>query len=217
MNALRKVSLLLIPVLLTACNHKDRDDIAETFISKFKSVKPDTLRVYSDEEYTDYQGTAVDSIETIFFPKKIVDAHFAAPPGIFACYKFEIDKTHLGLIARTPSLYDASSLKFFIYNKKSNSLSIGFELAENLGGIVNGVQKNAWIYKNPQGKPEALVWTRFTKDKSAGSTNDYQSESVDKFCIVNLSNERFDTLNTNARELTKQFSKQLEAAHLWRE
>ena len=181
-----------------------RDSKYKNLLSKFKNISIDTLEVYSSEDYGKYRGIKMDSLDAILFPKEIAEAYFLEH-DLYACYKFEINPTKIGLLARTPSMYVPSSIKLFIYNKIEDNISEYIELAESWGDAGDSTEKKSWIIKTKENKINALIKETESHDHSVEDENDTIVESWDKHYLIDLSTPKSDTLSKDSELLTKKF------------
>jgi hypothetical protein len=201
MNASRKlinmkyISFILLALSL-ACNQSTTSSVArvskyEHLLSKFKEISFDTLEVYSmgeeGEKNYKYNGVQLDSVDAVLFPTEIAKAHFMDPPGLFACFKFNIDSARTGLIARTPSEYYPSSIKLFIYESVKDTLEEFSELAEYIGdeGVVRDV--NSWLFKDSSNNVQAFTWIHDSEDNSVEDENDTTISNTNSFLLSNIS------------------------------
>lgn len=140
-----------MPILLCSCGEKNKTEKVvartvqkskyRTLLSKFENISIDTLEIYSSEDFGIYKGVQIDSLDAILFPKEIAEAYFLEH-DIYACYKFDIDSSKIGLIVRTPSMYVPSSIKLFVFDKITDNISEYIELAESWGDAGDAIEKN---------------------------------------------------------------------------
>ena len=180
------------------------DSKYKNLLSKFNAISIDTLEVYSSEDYSKYRGIKMDSLDAILFPKEIAEAYFLEH-DLYACYKFEINSTEIGLLTRTPSMYVPSSIKLFIYNKTKDNISEYIELAENWGDAGDSMEKTSWIIKNKVNEINALIRVTESHDHSVEDENDTIIESWDKYYLIDLSKPKFDTICKDSETLIKKF------------
>lgn len=210
--------LTVLSAFLCACStetHSNRVNEKETEIKKisaftnllhkFEEIDFDTLKVFSEEEFIKFKGQPLDSLDALLFPKEIAELHFLEVPGIFACYKFSIDSNRIGLIARTPSEYLPSSIKLFIYDKKTDAILNYIELAENFGDAGYCMDKSSWIIKNKRNMYQALIVMNEMDDHSVEESNDTTIEQWSSDYLVDLSKPRLDTITTNSKLLKRKF------------
>src|SRR5258708_22464959 len=80
----------------------------EWLLKKYAPISFDTLKIFSsdhlDNESYPFKGKKLDSAGILLFPKEI-SAAYAYDSGYYACFKFRIDSSRMGLITRTPSDY----------------------------------------------------------------------------------------------------------------
>ena len=201
-------------MLLFSCGkRKERENIVATtvqkskyqiLLSKFENIPIDTLEINSSEDFGIYKGIQIDSLDAILFPKDIAEAYFLEH-DIYACYKFDIDSSKIGLIARTPSMYVPSSIKLFVFDKIADHISEYIELSEIWGDDGDAIEKTSWLFKNPKNKINILTREIQSYDHSAEDINDTIIESSDKYYLFEFNN-KLDTINQNSDLLKKQFN-----------
>lgn len=212
---MKQLLYLFIIIIFFSCEEKPkntgkvvaktiRDSKYKNLLSKFKNISIDTLEVYSSEDYGKYKGIKIDSLDAILFPKEIVEAYFLEH-DLYACYKFEINSTKIGLLARTPSMYVPSSIKLFIYNKTEDNISEYIELAESWGDAGDSMEKTSWIIKNKENGINAFIRKTESHDHRVEDENDTIVESWDNHYLIDLSKPKFDTISEDSESLTKKF------------
>ena len=177
-------------------------------LSKFKKIDIDFLEIYSTPDFGIYKGKQIDSLDAILFPKEIADAYLL-DHDIYACYKFNIDSTKIGLIVRTPSMYVSSSIKLFVYNKNSDRISNYIELAESWGDAGDAIEKTSWIIKNKKNHFSILTREIESHDHRAEDENDTVVDHWDRYSLLAI-NGKIDTVSTNSVELKKKYNKLLD-------
>lgn len=212
---MKKLLYLLAIVIFTSCNEKTNNKqkiLPKTItvskykklLSKFKTIAIDTLEVYSSEDYGIYKGIRLDSLDAILFPKEIADDYFIEH-DLYACFKFEINSTKIGLLTRTPSTYVPSSIKLFIYNKTLDNISEYIELAESWGDAGDALIKTSWIIKSKKNEINALLKVSESHDHSVEDEKDTIIESWDNHYLIDLLKPKIDTTNKDSELLKKRF------------
>jgi hypothetical protein len=201
-------------ILLCSCGEKNKTEKVvartvqkskyRTLLSKFENISIDTLEIYSSEDFGIYKGVQIDSLDAILFPKEIAEAYFLEH-DIYACYKFDIDSSKIGLIVRTPSMYVPSSIKLFVFDKITDNISEYIELAESWGDAGDAIEKTSWLIKNPSNKINVLTREIESHDHSVEDENDTIVERWDKYYLFAF-NHKLDTINKNSDLLKKQFN-----------
>jgi hypothetical protein len=174
-------------------------------LSKFETIAFDTLEVNSIGEGSEtdykYNGKQLDSLDAILFPTDIAKAHFNDPPGLFACYKFQIDSTREALIARTPSEYSPTSIKLFIYRADKDTLEEISEIALYIGDAGALRDVTSWIFKDKQRHFQVFTWTHDTEDNSVENEHDTTISVSNSFALRDLSNNKLTEMNTSISKL----------------
>lgn len=211
---MRHAYIVIFIFLFWSCgSHKSPADPAkkrrDDFLAKFKNKAFDTLYVYSPGSDTgEYGGLKLDSADAVLFPTEIAQAHFNDPPGLFAVYKFPLDKQFIGLIARTPSMYYPTSIKLFLYDSVKGQITTYTELAETWGDAGDVLEKSSWIFRN-RGKTQAFVSTTEIHDHSVEDEKDTTVERMEFYYVIDLSRHRIDTMNADQQALRSQFGRLL--------
>ncbi|WP_016990361.1 hypothetical protein [Flavobacterium sp. ACAM 123] len=211
---MKQLLLLLMLILLCSCGEKNKTEKVvattvqkskyRTLLSKFENISIDTLEIYSSENFGIYKGVQIDSLDAILFPKEIAEAYFLEH-DIYACCKFDIDSSKIGLIVRTPSMYVPSSIKLFVFDKITDNISEYIELAESWGDAGDAIEKTSWLIKNPSNKINVLTREIESHDHSVEDENDTIVESWDKYYLFAF-NHKLDTINKNSDLLKKKFN-----------
>lgn len=205
-----KLIIIIFVFLSIACNQSATSSNAkgsnyEHLLSKFKDIKFDTLKVNSmvdgDENNYKFKGVQLDSIDALLFPSDIARAHFIDPPGLFACFKFKIDSTRIGLIARTPSEYAPTSIKLFIYKFGIDTLVENMELAQYIGDAGALRDINSWLFRNSNNEIQVFTWTHDSEDNSVENEKDTTISISNYFLLSNLSTNKRKKLDTAIAKL----------------
>ena len=211
---------LVIPVILfliIGCsNPKEVNSNAkkekrfETLLSKYKYVKADTLRVHyisGDEEKSKFYGVLLDSLERRLLPYGLND--YTEYYAFFACFKFDIDSTRIGLITRSPSNYESSSVKVLVYNTSLDSITYYFELADDWGDAGASFQKTSWLYKSNNSYKVFTVcsdiYDHAIESEGKDTTVDYNISSY----MLAIDKYHLDTIVRNDTNLLKRFKHKL--------
>lgn len=194
------LSLFSCGQIETAGPVRKKESKYKRLLAKFKSKEFDTLHVYSpDDSAVEYRGVELDSIQITFLPRKIAQQHFNDPQGIFAVYKFPIDSNQLGLIARTPSDYESTSIKLFFFDQEKDTISSYVELAEFWGDAGDILVKDAWLYKEKGEKLSAFMRMHESHDNSVDSETDTTIEEKNYYYLLDLSGKKADTLSKDEK------------------
>jgi hypothetical protein len=177
----------------------------KNLLSKYREKSFDTLHVYSPEEMKgEYKGVELDSADLILFPPEIPRQNDIDPPGVFAVYKFQIDTNTIGLITRTPSEYESSSIKLFFFDKSRDYITSYIELAESWGDAGDVAIKDAWVFKNHQKQFQSFIQVREMHYNSAEDEKDTTVEKWNNYYLLNLAKQG-DTLSKDSSVLSSRF------------
>jgi len=204
--------LLLCLIALFSCDQQKPINSAATqsnskygpLLAQFKDLDIDTLQVYSPEYTEDttdiMSGRAIDSANAMLFPEEI-----DATRGLFAIYKFAIDKNRLGLLARTPSEYVPSSIKLFIFNTAKDSITSYVELGELFGDAGDALIKTSWVFRDSTRQLIALTNETQKYYHSADDPKDTAVDIKDYYSLFNLSKDKIDTLFDHQEKLPAKY------------
>ena len=180
----------------------------DKLLAKYKEISFDTLKVFSstglDSKQYKFKGTQLDSIDVLLFPESISE-QYINDPGYFACYKFPIDNFKIGLITRTPSTYESSSIKLLIFDKQRNTISDLFELAEIFGDAGDAAEKVSWLFKDENKKYKSFTWLTESHDNSVDDEKDTTVDSWNYYYLIDISKQKIDTISKNEKELLTKF------------
>lgn len=182
-----------------------RDSVSSPDINRllklYKTFNSDTLEIDSKpgEEVTHwkYRGILIDSSLLRLLPVS-TDRY---EPFFYACYKFDLDANTVGLITRTPSEYESSSVKLFAWHKKTNVITLETELADSWGDAGDAVSKSSWLYRNQQRGWMGLI-EQFNYSESIDDTTLPISETYDYYHFK-WNGNRIDTISTDSSALVE--------------
>ena len=213
MKHLRGLALACFLLACTGSSEKltPENGNLENLLTKFKEVSIDTFEVFSanDLDNTNYKfkGVELDSSDVMLLPNKMAE-RYSYDHGFYACFKFPIDSSRFGLIIRTPSEYDASSVKLFVLDTVSKKINDDYlELAESIGDAGYSMERRSWILKSGDSNLTFLIWQQDSEDKSVEDENDTTVVSTDYVTLTRLSKQSFDTLSNDSEKLIKKFEK----------
>lgn len=179
-------------------------------LNKFKAVSFDTLKVYYDYDDKKFKGKELTLKEAKIFPLGIEENYFGELSGVYACYRFEIDSTRLGLIARTPSEYESSSVKLFVFDKKADKLLKNYiELGQMFGDAGDSFSKTSWLFKTKNNEIHSLIYDYQSYDHQVEDTADLTIDEWESYALINCMKGKFDTLSRNETQLKKRFKRVL--------
>ena len=172
-------------------------------INLYKEINFDTLKVISESKK--YEGIDIPRKLAILFSKDLEPSKNNKVSWYYACYKFKIDSIKIGLITRTPSEYYSSSIKIFIFNTINNKIENSFELAESVGDAGANWIVDSWLIK----QKNILIYRQIleTWDHNADDSSYNQIDSKYYYDLIQLKNNKFDTLLVPNLKLEKIFKK----------
>ncbi|MDF3026116.1 MAG: hypothetical protein K0S23_423 [Fluviicola sp.] len=179
-------------------------------LKKFKIISFDTLKVFYDYENNLFEGKELTSQEAKFLPMEIYHNYNGQLSGVFACYQFEIDSTRIGLIARTPSEYESSSVKLFIFDTERDKAEKNYiELGQTFGDAGDGLYKASWLFKTKKKEIHSLGYRYQSYDHSVDDPSDSVVEEWRDYYLINCMSRKMDTISTDEAQLKKRFKKVL--------
>ena len=206
--------ILLYSLIVVACNSEpksvgnaaSKSDHSSAFLNKFKLISVDTLKIQSlsqENSKNEFLGNPLDTADAKLFPKEMAEKHLKEFPSLFAYYKFPIGKQKLGLIVRTPAMYIPSSVKLFIYDLNSKTLTESVELAENWGDAGDSLIKTSWLFQD-QNKIQVFMWVNEGHDNSVNNPTDETITISDKYYLLGI-HSKVDTLSQDSIGLETRF------------
>jgi hypothetical protein len=221
---MKKLLYLAIPILLYSCDQKTtklqqvklqqteihKGSKFKNLLKKYKEISFDTLKVFSSYELNSrqykFKGIQLDSVDVSLFSKDLAE-RYINDNGYFACYKFSIDSNTIGLLTRTPSTYEPSSIKLLIFDKQKDTITNTIELAKVFGDAGDSAEKTTWLFKDKNQKYNSFIWITESHDNSVEDENDKTIERWDRYFLLNISESKIDTLKTTEKELLLRFGK----------
>jgi hypothetical protein len=171
----------------------------------FYNIGIDTLDVSSPADQNSlFNGKEIDSAGALLFPKDLRTRQFDMP-GLFGIYKFVIDSNRLGLIARTPSEYEPSSIKLFFFDIKKDSITNYIELGERWGDAGDYMELNSWLFRDSTKQLKTLIWEHQGHDNSVDNPKDTTIETADYYTLLDISKPRIDTIFERKEKLPEQY------------
>lgn len=213
-----KYYVLLLFIGLAACQSASNqqnpntlltsDTVAKSDINQLlKLYQPligDTVEVDNKAEAADtkwrYQGTLIDTLLLKLLPTYAEGYE----PFYYACYKFDLDANTVGLITRTPSEYESSSIKLFAWHKKTNTITFETELAESWGDAGDAMRKTSWLYHHQQSGWMGIL-EQFNYSEDLEDTTAPISETYDYYHFK-WANNRIDTISRDSSALVAMYN-----------
>ena len=179
-------------------------------LKKFKLVSFDTLKVYYRYDDKRLDGKELTLKEAKIFPIGLAENYFGKLSGVYACCRFQIDSTTIGLIARTPSEYESSSVKLFLFDIKRDALSKEyFELSQDIGDAGDYYHRTSWLFKTKKNEIHSLVYDYSSYNNEVDDTSNHTIDEWRTYFVINCMSPKFDTLSKNEVQLKKRFKRLL--------
>lgn len=218
---MRKLLYFTILILLSSCSQEEtKQQQADTqkeskfkiLLVKYQEISFDTLQVFSSGELQNkqyrFKGTQLDSAEVSLFPPSLSE-QYCYDHGFFACYKFSIDSIKTGLITRTPSTYEPSSIKLLLFDKQKDSITDYIELAETFGDAGDFAEKTSWLFRDEQKNYKNFMFYQRSYDNSVDDEKDTTVQTWNYYYLFDISKPKVDTISKNEQELISKFGKLL--------
>jgi hypothetical protein len=193
----------------TSSSFVDKKSAYSEFLKKFKSISFDTLKVDYDYEDETFLGMELSAKEARFLPVTVYESYNGGLSGIFACYRFQMDSTTLGLVARTPSEYESSSLKLFFFDMEKDRISDNYiELSETFGDAGESLFRASWLFKTKSKEIQSFTYTHQSSEDIDDTTGlSYQESS--SYTLIRFKKDQYDIISTNEKLLKKRFKREL--------
>lgn len=217
---MQKTLLAATMLLLAACNSQSsqqpssdepKDNRFDELLAQYEDIKFDTLPVFSVSDINNkpfkFTGKPLDSAAQELLPANLRNGNTTGGPGFYACFKFNMDKEHIGLVTRTPSMYVASSIKLLIYNSAKDSITQYTELAELWGDAGDVYDKKSWLYKDAGAQWRNLILVKETHDNSIENPANKTTSVRNAYYQLAITGSRIDTLSNDSTKLAREFSR----------
>lgn len=209
--AVKRTLFIGLLIIVTACKEHDQRHLHPVsrfgrLLAAYSDVTFDSLTVTSSEDpgakKNPFRGKQLDSTCIRLLPGETASLYDS---GFYACYKFRIDGSKMGLITRTPSEYISSSIKLFILDEKQDSIAGYLELAELIADAGDVMDKSSLLFKDGNGKIQCIIWQQESHDNSVYDPKDTATDVSDRYYLVSLSGHRIDTTSTDSAILAKRW------------
>lgn len=223
---MRKLFYLTTVLIFFGCSQKAtkqhgatiaRESKFKRLLAKYRDISFDTLKVFSNADLQSstypFKGTQLDSTDVALLPVTISE-EYINDNRYFACYQFGIDSSKTGLITRTPSTYEPTSVKLFVFDRQKEAITDFIELAESFGDAGDMAVKISWLFKEGKEKYKCFMRLKESHDNSI----EVENGTIDKwnyYCLIDLARSKIDTVSKNEKELLKKFGSLIrqEAGH----
>lgn len=202
---------LLIAILFCLGCKPATKPIAETryaeLLKLYKDIKIDTLKVFTQQNLDsigyEFRGKKMDTAAMHLLPKEVLQD----TASVYAVYKFNLDATRIGLITRTPSEYDASSVKLFIYDKRADKITDQIELSELWGDAGDSFEKTSWLYNDVSKGIKCFTKEDAEHDGSVDDDKDTTITQTQRYYLIGFKNVHHDTVNKDVGFMYEKFKK----------
>ena len=217
---MRKLFYLIVIVSFFSCDQTNtkqqksattptqKESKYKKLLTKYKDLSFDTLKVFSSDDLESkkykFKGKRLDSSEVLLLPKELSE-QYINDNGYFACFKFPIDSIRTGLITRTPSTYEPSSVKLLILDIQEDRITDFIELAETFGDAGDMAEKTSWLFKDNNKKYKAFMWYEESHDNSAEDEKDTTVQTWDYYYLLDISKSKADTVSKDEKELIRRY------------
>ncbi|OQP47284.1 hypothetical protein A4H97_07210 [Niastella yeongjuensis] len=176
--------------------------------AQFFNMGLDTLEVHSPDTTTSvFNGRIIDSVSAQLFPAEMAQHHTSENPELFAIYKFMLDSARMGLLARTPSEYEPSSIKLFLWDKRKDSLTSYMELGETWGDAGDYLYKKSWLFRDTSSRHiQALIEVFQGQDNSVDNPKDTTRDERYLYTLIDFAKNGLDTIFMDEEKLPAKYS-----------
>ncbi len=174
--------------------------------AQFLNIGLDTLEVHSPDSFNDvYNGRAIDSLNAQLFPADMAH-HYSETPDLFAIYKFMIDSTRMGLLART-LLITSLLLLNCSFGIKERTALLRIELGEIWGDAGDYLNKKSWLFRDTSSRHiQALIEVFQGHDNSVDNPKDTTREERYLYTLIGFTKNGLDTIFIDEEKLPVKYS-----------
>ena len=210
---------ILVIFALTSCENRDtlnkeiKEILPPTNYSKiqylFKDISPDSFYVFSDWSIDQidfaFKGSIMDSSQILILPYGWID-HYAWNKDFGACYKFPLDSSTVGLIARVSGEYVSSALKLFIFDLQKDSITYTINLADVWGDAGESSVYSSCIIKDKTNSFLIVTYSGGSYDhRISDIENDTIVENWNYYALYKLKNNVLDTISKDSTEIVTRY------------
>lgn len=157
-------------------NDKELQPTAEQFLALYQDANEKVMHIYPIVDLPDgekYAGTKIDSAYLKFLDDSTYIINIGSVKrgtySLYACYKIPITQSLVGLITRTPSQYEESSIDLFLWDTTLHKIVGSFQLADEFGDEGWYFEKESWLF--PDAPDKMQIVTRQKDHNPAGEEN----------------------------------------------
>lgn len=177
----------------------------KSLLNLYQTFESDTLEILpassGDTDSWRFKGIAIDSQ----LQPLLSDRSYDKENLFYACYKFNLDTNTIGLITRTPSEYESSSIKLFTYSRNTRTISFETELAEEFGDAGDVLIKSTWLYHSPDSGWRAIL-ENFNASRYGAPGDTVAVEYYDYYHLT-WNGSKIDTINTDSSALVQVYQR----------
>ena len=199
-------------LIITSCNNHTENiqpiispqkETAIDLLTNYKAISFDTLDVFTGNVDTNtfkFYGTPLDTANAFLLNSK-------NKYEVFACFKFNLNDTIIGLISREPSYYVSSAITLSLYNTTIKSIVAKQKLADSFGDAGDQSQYSTSIVKS-QNELTLYSYGWATYNHSAGENpNDTIIDHWYNYTLIKVNKNHFDTISTDSAKIIANYSK----------
>jgi hypothetical protein len=173
-------------------------------IGKYKLISFDTLKVYYNYDDNDkrFSGKELSLKEAGTLPIGVTEKYFGKLSGVYACYRFLIDSTRLGLVTRIPSEYESSSIVLLIFDRKKDKFQDDYFYLGTSNGDAGEISvRVSWLFQTRNKQFQSFVYDY----QSAHEIDDTLTTESRYYFLIDCMKPEFDTISSNQTQLKKRF------------
>lgn len=184
-------------------------------LAGYKPINLDTLQVYIDYNHLDSTGYAFKGQPLDTAAMRYLTGNPLSSVGdsltYYACYRFNINDSALGLLTRDPGNFDQHVIQLYILNTNTGKVSTPYALSVLGGDAGDTWEKRGWLM-NGKGGMQVFEHTLQTHDHQAEDEKDTAVDYYHDYTLIKLGYNTADTLSKDSTKLKQQFGHLLQAA-----
>lgn len=151
-----------------------------------------------------FEGREMDSVQVLTLIPDLYE-NYTGFKNYYACYKFPIDPSHVGLIVSSPGENNFTGIDLFVFNVKADSVVHIMPLSLAFGDVGEAMGYKACLFRDQQKRLNILKYDYTEYDRSVDNENDTIVEEWSQFSLISLVKPGGDTLSRDSAAIHKQY------------
>lgn len=203
---MKRIPLLLL-LAFGACHlstdkkHTTTSANIQLLLDRYADLKTDTLLVATPGNLEDassvYHGKLID---TALLPPEFGPSSYP----YYACIKFNLHNSTIGLITRCPDEYALGSIKLFAYHQQNNTITFETELANTWEDAGDFLDKSSILYRTAGKDWMGIIENYEGSEATPADSTTLGFESFDYYHFK-WEHQRLDTVSRDSSALTDVF------------